>query len=131
MPLQKRPEMWTIREFKMIDLASPTIPFHCTADLTGPADSFGLNHSPPLQDNLKLALPQPGVDNKGPRNRLCANKPVVKQLGHDIDVSGPDTSQQSLQNRPLGRAAGITSLLMVRSDQRPSRMRLTADIGLC
>ena len=45
-------------------------------------------------------------------------------------MPAPDVSQQPLQRRPLGRAAGIAAVIVAGPDQGPAGMGLTADIGL-
>jgi hypothetical protein len=62
--------------------------------------------------------------------RQRAGQPVDLVDDNDVHLPGPDVSQQSLQRRPLGRAAGITAVIVSRPDQGPSRMGLTADVGL-
>jgi len=60
-----------------------------------------------------------------------SGQPVDLIDDDDVHLPGLDVSQQSLQRRPLGRAPGIAAVIVSRPDQGPSRMGLTADIGLC
>jgi hypothetical protein len=66
------------------------------------------------------------------RSPIVARQPSSGDFSHDydIDLPGSDVSQQSLQGWPLGRAAGISAVLVARPDEGPSRMGLTVDIGL-
>src|SRR5216684_7290686 len=59
-----------------------------------------------------------------------AGQPIDLIDDNDVNLPGPDVSQQPLQRRPLGRAPGITAVIVSRPDQGPAGMRLTADVGL-
>src|SRR5258708_32415976 len=48
----------------------------------------------------------------------------------DVTSRGPAVTKQPLPPRPLGRAPGIPAVIVSRPDQGPSRMGLTADVGL-
>jgi hypothetical protein len=59
-----------------------------------------------------------------------AGQPVDLVNDDHVHLPAPDVGQQSLQRRPLGRAAGITAVIVAGSDQGPAGMSLTADVGL-
>ena len=49
----------------------------------------------------------------------------------DVDLPGADIVQQSLQVRAIGRAAGISAVVIAGPDQGPAGMGLALDIGRC
>src|ERR1700676_1614125 len=48
---------------------------------------------------------------------------------NDIEPSGTDIIEQSLQVRAIGGPTGISAVVVPRSNQRPASMRLTLYVG--
>ena len=47
----------------------------------------------------------------------------------DLNLARPDVGQKTLQGRAVGRATGVSAIVVARADQRPACVRLAADIG--
>ena len=62
--------------------------------------------------------------------RQRPGQPVDLVDDDDVDLAGLNVLQQPLQGRAVDVAAGEAAIVVFGSEQRPSGMRLTADIGL-
>jgi hypothetical protein len=64
--------------------------------------------------------------------KVCqrAGQPVDLVNDDHVDLAGPYVTEKLLQRRPVGIAASESPVSVFASDQRPTGMRLAADIGL-
>src|SRR6266403_2582055 len=61
------------------------------------------------------------------RQRPCQTVDLVDN--DDVNLPGADIVQQSLQVRTVSRPAGVSAIVVPRTDQGPAGMGLTLDIG--